>query len=649
MIDSLPQVSKQAVFIKRLHDMQVLKHLSSCAKSADALRLQIFQHPEYKNCEYLGKICLAVCKDCEKCTSNREKAQKKEWEAQQALAKVNGKLNPLPPRGYALSDSIVDPSITPSWCRVCQLGERLDIEDGTNLLHCDACNRGTHDACEVLAEYLDADSSSFFLCTVCQRYPQKGLRPVDPRKPRAAPTRQRRAVQISPAKEMSRRPSRWDEDSPLHNVPSSYERQIQKGHSLLERYGKESNGRCEQAATDAHTTLTSLSESTRADGNMTIDPRGAVIPASDVSRTNIKILPYVVWNEKKSVLAKQNKPSTHVEMGSGAVQWVWFKKTNLPLRDAARAMGSSLGPLAANAISAEMQRALAGSMVNEPEVQPEKDMSSEEIDAWLTKDHLFTWFAHLKDETLITVLDRIYGVKSHEPFMRLRIANEIQKVKEGEVYYPVSEFTDHADNWLNMLLQLQQNGWVTTNVDLREVFLASIHTCTLVHDEAKSSRLQNVHRLIAELKKWVVRKDNEIQSAKAARISVMGATKPASTKDDEKSSHKELTAGERKVLALFTQQLASGGTKKDEDDKPTFDCNICGNKYPEGGKYPARCKKACVYGEHKDANKTGKYPKGKAPLTWKNYGEPYPPGAQAYFAAQDSRKANRGIAKKSTQ
>ena len=208
LIDSLPQVSKQAVFIKRLHDMQVLKHLSSCAKSADALRLQIFQHPEYKNCEYLGKICLAVCKDCEKCTSNREKAQKKEWEAQQALAKVNGKLNPLPPRGYALSDSIVDLSITPSWCRICQLGERFDIEDGTNLLHCDACNRGTHDACEVLAEYLDADSSSFFLCTVCQRYPQKGLRPVDPRKPRAAPTRQRRAVQISPAKEFLRRPTR---------------------------------------------------------------------------------------------------------------------------------------------------------------------------------------------------------------------------------------------------------------------------------------------------------------------------------------------------------------------------------------------------------------------------------------------------------
>jgi hypothetical protein len=111
----------------------------------------------------------------------------------------------------------------------------------------------------------------------------------------------------------------------------------------------------------------------------------------------------------------------------------------------------------------------------------------------------------------------------------------------------------------------------------------------------------------------------------------------------------------KKVLALFTQQLASTNAnhKKPEtkdEDRPTFDCDTCGNKYPEGGKYPPRCKKACVYAEHKDANNTGKpFPRGKGPLTWKNYGEAYPPGAQAYFAAQDSRKAQRGIGKKAVQ
>jgi hypothetical protein len=55
--------------------MQVLKHLSSCAKAADALRVQVFQHPEYRDCQYLGRICLAVCKHCEKCTANRREIE----------------------------------------------------------------------------------------------------------------------------------------------------------------------------------------------------------------------------------------------------------------------------------------------------------------------------------------------------------------------------------------------------------------------------------------------------------------------------------------------------------------------------------------------------------------------------------------------
>jgi len=175
-----------------------------------------------------------------------------------------------------------------------------------------------------------------------------------------------------------------------------------------------------------------------------------------------------------------------------------------------------------------------------------------------------------------------------------------------------------------------------------------------VHAEAKSSILTNVHRLIAELKKWIVRKDNEIQSAKAARISVMGTTPPHNSKFNKEKEHTTEETTVKRVLALFTQQLAAAEAgRREETDRPTFECSICGNKYPEGGKYPARCKKACVYAEHKDSNKTGKpYPKGKIPLTWRNYGEAYPPGAQAYFAAQDSRKASRpgGVYKKpSTQ
>lgn len=640
LIDELPHVAKQAVFIKRLHDMQVLKHLSSCARAADALRVQVFQHIEYRDCQYLGRICLAVCKDCEKCTANRRKFDQKEKEAQLVLAKVNG-VAALPPRAYNLDDSQFDHSLSKTWCRVCTQGERFDIPEGDCLLFCDSCNRGTHDACERLTEYYDSNQESHYLCEVCQRYPPRGLVRVDLSRPRSAPNRGRRVLLQLSNPPKTRRISRWDEEipSPTNWRPPSFP---DGGQSLLERYGQT---RCALPITAAvNDSLTSHPANAT---DQTTVSESAAAAKKEASRTNIKIQPYVMWHEKKSLSTKQSKLNpTNTEMGSGASQWLWFKKTNIPIRDAAVALESNLGLLAANAISAEMKRALAGSMVNEPEVHPVVNMSSDEIDAWLAKDPLFKWFETLKDETLILVLDRIYGVKSHEPFTRLRIGSDIKSVKDGELYYPVTEFTDHADAWLNMLLQLQQGGWNSANLNLREVFLASIQTCGLVHDEAKNSKLQNVHRLIAELKKWIVTKDNEISSAKAAKISIMAQT----------SSHK-MTAvpkeGEQtevqRVLALFTQQLAAGGCQGAKEDRPTFDCNTCGNKYPEGGKYPPRCKKACVYTEHKDANKTGKpWTKGKPSLTWKNYGEAYPPGAQAYFAAQDSRKAQKGIAKKPT-
>ncbi len=61
-------------------------------------------------------------------------------------------------------------------------------------------------------------------------------------------------------------------------------------------------------------------------------------------------------------------------------------------------MDSNLEPLAQNAISTEMRMSLAGSMVNEQERQPTPDMSSDDIDAWLAKDPLFSCFATLSDE-----------------------------------------------------------------------------------------------------------------------------------------------------------------------------------------------------------------------------------------------------------
>jgi hypothetical protein len=184
-----PRCAKQAVYVKRLHDMQPLKHLSSCAKAAEALRRQMAAsstiHAEYRDPEFLGRICVAVVKDCEKCTANRAKCEAKEADALKAVAEIGVRRQREEKRTYSLEDRPTDRSKPRSWCRVCSRGCRIDIPDGENLNFCDCCDRGTHEHCETLAEYEDAKGLSFYICYVCEQQQQVAadLTRVDPNSP----------------------------------------------------------------------------------------------------------------------------------------------------------------------------------------------------------------------------------------------------------------------------------------------------------------------------------------------------------------------------------------------------------------------------------------------------------------------------------
>jgi hypothetical protein len=297
-----------------------------------------------------------------------------------------------------------------------------------------------------------------------------------------------------------RPPSRWDEAVGLANRAPAV--------SLLQKYGvdgaKSNYGRfavATQNATHANSPTDIGGGASMAGcpaGTATFAASSELAAGHDEhARTNIKIQMYTVWHAKKPAAAKPAKgANTSVEYGSGAAQWLWFKKTNIPIRDAAKNMKSSLGSLAANAISAEMQIALASSMVNEKEVHPRPGMRDTELDEWIEADPTFTWFHKLKNETLISVLDSIYGVRTPEPFLRFKL-EAVKPVRSGELYYPVDEFTEHADKWLCMLTQLKDGGWDSSHTDLREVFLKSVESCSLVHEHARQSQLKNVHRLIA--------------------------------------------------------------------------------------------------------------------------------------------------------
>jgi predicted Zn-ribbon and HTH transcriptional regulator len=154
---------------------------------------------------------------------------------------------------------------------------------------------------------------------------------------------------------------------------------------------------------------------------------------------------------------------------------------------------------------------------------------------------------------------------------------------------------------------------------------------------------EDVLRLIATLKKWIVVQDNEIQSAKAAKASIKNKTKAheaVNTTDMDK-------AFEKRVRALFTAM--NGTTQQIDTNKtqaaqlgPMWQCQSCGNEWRDDPARPPRCKKECVYSEHKDFNRLSKYPKGSKPLTWKAYGEPYPPKQQAFFDKRDTMKGPSG-------
>jgi hypothetical protein len=154
---------------------------------------------------------------------------------------------------------------------------------------------------------------------------------------------------------------------------------------------------------------------------------------------------------------------------------------------------------------------------------------------------------------------------------------------------------------------------------------------------------EDVLRLIAALKKWIIVQDDEIQSAKAAKASIKHKTKtPEASTPPDTDKHFE-----RRVRALFTAMQTTHGASQQQDTQKTMNtstmwqCQCCGNEWRNDPIRPPRCKRECVYSEHKDFNKLSKYPKGAKPLTWKSYGEPYPPKQQAFFDKRDVMKGAR--------
>ena len=190
----------------------------------------------------------------------------------------------------------------------------------------------------------------------------------------------------------------------------------------------------------------------------------SIMNATDMrtsTNTNVKINNYIMWDVKKggSTAEKAKEKSKPENSTNSGEAWEWFKTTNIPLRDAALAMGGNLGPLT-NAITAKKQMALAAKMVDEPEVRPRANMSEKEINRWVAtcRAEGFLWFRTLSDELLVLLMNRLNASVNPAPFFRMKLAVDLPALKDGEIYYPVDEFQLHTEEWVTKLNALVVAG-----------------------------------------------------------------------------------------------------------------------------------------------------------------------------------------------
>jgi hypothetical protein len=667
---------------KAYHDASSFGHLSCSSKAALALRQQLLKgKAEGSWGKGLGAICLAICQDCLKCAANKAKILERETLDRAKLLQEEEPRDGRVPTPWKDKDSKVDATLPYLDCYVCVARPDAEQNKDDYVNHCQntACGLAAHRDCDRFIGWNEAGVTKYF-CKNCTRARQdahdEGLRTAALRAAaggsaaqdsapryanaqhnagtgRSAPNRQgdaalhRRREATPPPPSPRSRTSGWDCEGhggnppgPRSELPHDMQSLIQFMTDFKEKKSEKSTG-----PPDSHTLRQGTDPTATRTASRPVDftNHNSVTMASNATNTNVKISNYVMWDESTGA----GKPKQGTETGSGVQAWAWFKRTNIPIRDAAVNMKGGLGLLAAYAITHNMQITLAAGMLNEPEVHPRPNMTESEIDEWVKTDMEFKWFKTLPDEVFIKVMNRLYASVNPAPFFRLVIAADIPELKEGDLYYPVEEFQAHCDKWISTLSTLIKGGWAADTTDLREVFLASISTCTLVLNQAKREKTEDVLRLIATLKKWIIVQDNDIQSAKAAKLAIKSKVKAKEAVIPEETEK----SFEKRVKALFTQMQGQRSEPKEQgqqkaSDTPEWQCQECGNKWQDTKSKPHRCRKECIYSEHKDANKTGKpYPKGTPPLSWKAYGQAYPAKQQAFFDKRDALKG-AGVAKK---
>jgi hypothetical protein len=287
-------------------------------------------------------------------------------------------------------------------------------------------------------------------------------------------------------------------------------------------------------------------------------------------------------------------------------------------------------------------------------------MTDADVDLWVKSDPDHKWVDQIPDETLLSLLDRRFGVKKPDLFLSRKFYEDLPTTDEnGDVNYHADLFNRWATEWNTELMELQKSGCDLSHVDLRQTLLTAVSTYKLIHRQALQYNTQSVHLLLAHLCDWVFQEEDNILSARNKRASLVddkqqadspkftpalrapthhraggGASQHGTTKPN--TTAQALLTQLTQLNSQIAQQLGTeaaagvGNTRplpvhlKQSNDPNKVNCRGCNNNWDKSRSIP--CFKGCKYSEHPEYNKECKVKDGKQNpgLTWKNFRERFP-------------------------
>jgi hypothetical protein len=604
---------------------------------------------------FLGQVALAVCEDCETCKAARDKhaqeelqrekakAAKEEADARKrkaldekaAEAKRRAANKPLT-LNFREADSKRDVTLPRGFCGACGKG----WDAGKWLYNCPACKKGYHVTHTEFTLVRNRDGSELWCCTTCTEQREQQAR----HQPEFAPLvigsdiANGKAPLHQEAADDRELPTNARESTPMagHNPPPAVSFHLV---TPLPSGGAATGG---GSAT--------VGDGARASDNFS-DPNLESVPrqltfgnenftgdkGSNLKSPMLQMKDYFIWEpipKDWKPHVKEGVAQDHPTHGWSKIAYQYWRKRNVNLRDSHVSGSAALGPLI-RAISTELKPLIGAQLMLKPAQVKQfcpswrDDLTDQEnLLQWIKNDQMFGWFEKLKDSELLGLLDKHFGLGRADTFLSRRFIPEGPSCNaHGDINYHSVDFARWSTEWQSDMAELHRTGGnALQGIDLRQTLLNALLDCSLLHQHASLQQTPSALMLLAYMRDWTMRKDDETLTRQSERNSLLAQSK--------KEKAKETETKPAPAKALFSQAAEQG--KRAHEQPPSanlktcgkynelFKCEGCGNTWKNARHVP--CSPTCRYTEHPEYNKDWKHkPFGRNPfLTWKGFRERFP-------------------------